>query len=456
MRDFYDPIYGRIIVPSEFLGIIDSGYFRRLQYLRQLGLCYLSFPGGNHTRFEHSLGAFHLAGLIGNSLEKSTVGIVADRTRLSYILRLAALCHDIGHGPFSHMSENVLLGLGSTVTHEDMGAAILNHELETAFSPFKKFDITPKLIGCLLTHSSTSDPMATCAMDLVSSDLDVDRLDYLQRDSHYAGYKHSISASPANLEEVWKLIRCNNTYYLELTKNEGVKFAEIILFLRRNNYQRIVFDSKHMSATGMFEKALQYAFLSDSVFGKLLKDIVEIRMDWTDKEQVTNFLPMLLKIYGLMDYEALKQIEDADPNSRRLINGIRKGVIFRSLGKRWRWNNLHYLLKHKLMTLKNPKLSFNFRRGFENFLATSSGVDEYHIVAHIPDIRLTKPLLLGVESGGTLGDNSDLGKFLHDDFLRQYVIEIFIDPSVDDTSKKQIYNAAKEIIESGYLDKIGE
>ena len=137
--EFYEPLYGRIPVPPEYEGIIDSKYFRRLQYLRQLGLCYLSFPGGNHTRFEHSLGAFHLAGIVAERIMRSGVGSIDDRVRLGHIIRLACLCHDIGHGPMSHMSENVLLGLGAKLSHEEVGASIVSDGLEGALSPFDRF-----------------------------------------------------------------------------------------------------------------------------------------------------------------------------------------------------------------------------------------------------------------------------------------------------------------------------
>jgi HD superfamily phosphohydrolase len=450
VKDFYDPIYGRIIVPSEYATIVDAAVFRRLQYLRQLGLCYLSFPGGNHTRFEHSLGAFHLASLIGAALEKSTVGSVHERKRLTHMLQLSALCHDIGHGPFSHMSENVLLGLGASVTHEEMGAAILNYYLRDAFRPFNDLGISSELIGSLLTHSPHSDPMATCAMDLVSSDLDVDRLDYLQRDAHYAGYRPGITSAAAELEDVWSLTLCNHTFYLELTEF-GVRYAEGVLFLRRNNYQRIVFDSRHMSATGMFEKALYYSYNTTGSFGQMLQSAVTTQMDWSNLDQVKSVLPTLEKVYQMVDYEALKRIEESHGDARYLISRIRRGNLYHSL-RRWGWDKLHYLLKHRLMSHKKVGQAFKFRRGIEKFLSRAARINVKHITVHIPDVRLPKPLLLGVQGGGTITDNSEVGHFLHNDFLRQYVIEVFIDPQVDEKARSVVLNMSAELFEQGHVD----
>jgi len=450
VTDFYDPLYGQIVIPPPYMPIVDSPAFRRLQYLRQLGLCYLSFPGGNHTRFEHSLGAFHLAGFIGQTFEKSKVIDAYERNRLVHMLRLAALCHDIGHGPFSHMSENVLLGLGASVTHEEMGAAVLIHHLSYAFEPFKDFNITPELIGSLITHTPTSDRMAGWVADLISSDFDVDRLDYLQRDAHYAGYRHNISINPAELEDVWNLNLSNRSFYPELTE-DGVRYAEGVLLLRRVNYQRIVFESRHMSATGMFEKALYFAFQSLTHFGNLLRTIVATHVDWKAPKEVKDTLPTLLEVYGMVDYEALKRIEESHSDARYLITRIRRGSLFNSLA-RWSWVKLHYLVKHRLMALKGASQNFQFRRGLEIFLARTAGVDSKHVIVRVPEIRLPKPLLLGVQGGGTLTDNSELGRFLHDDFLRQYAVEIFIDPQVDERTRSVVLNTAVNVFERGFLE----
>ena len=166
-----DPVYGFIDIsyPLSF-DIIEHPYFQRLRHIKQLGLTYLVYPGANHSRFQHALGAMHLIELAIDVLRAKGHHISIEEAEAA---SAAILLHDIGHGPFSHSLEYSLI-LG--VDHETIGKSImldlngqLNGRLEMAMQIFdgtyhKKF-----------LHQ------------LVSSQLDVDRLDYLRRDSFFTG-----------------------------------------------------------------------------------------------------------------------------------------------------------------------------------------------------------------------------------------------------------------------------
>jgi HD superfamily phosphohydrolase len=445
---FYDPLYGKIEIPEFYHGIINSRFFRRLQYLRQLGLCYLAFPGGNHTRFEHSIGTFHLADLVSKGFLKSQIASNSELERLGHIIRIAALCHDLGHGPFSHMSENVLIGLGASISHEEIGAAIITHFLGDKLKPFSDFGITGKLIGSIITKGSYDDKLFFCARDLISSDLDLDRLDYLQRDSHYAGYGSPTMKFVGEIENIWQLNLIGQEYVIELT-NSGVTFAEKILFLRRNNYQMIIFDSKHMSATGMFEKALNAALKSESDFSDSLNKLINTKMNWSNKKSIDNYFEFIWGIYGMVDYEGLKKIEESCEEARYLIYMIRHGKIFDSI-QRTPWNLLHYSFKVNILSYKKSGDLFIYKRNLEQYLAGHSQTEDRHIVIHIPEIKLPKPLLFGVEGGKTLEEKTELGRFLHNDFLRQYAVEVFIDSHVDEYTKKSIKKLAEKILREGH------
>lgn len=425
----YDPLYGQIEIDSEYVPIVNSVYFRRLQHLRQLGLCYLSFPGGNHTRFEHSLGAFHLASLLEEIVDESSAVSKEEGRRLVALLRLGALCHDLGHGPFSHMTENVLSGLGSRISHEEVGAAIVAHHLERELEPFSSIGISPLLIGQLITKSA-EDPFLECATELVSSDLDLDRLDYLHRDSHYSGQYMSWFSPRMNLAGVWELRRHGDALRFELT-DEGIHYAEKMLFLRRNNYQNVVFESRHMCVTGMFEKAVQAIADTDLEFGHRVRAVAGQLMNWADKDSVREAFPEIWKLYGLVDYQAFDLLSRSKlPTLRQLVHRIRLGDCYPSV-KRVSWHELHYLSKQLILNLKTEAQAFSLRRTIEKELARSCrGVQPISILCHLPRFSVPRPLSLGTIRGDLLEYESALGRFLIEDVKHHYRVELFLDQSI--------------------------
>ena len=110
-KQIKDPVHGYIEVPDELIPLLDSPLLQRLHYIRQLGFAYLVYPGANHTRFEHSLGAMSLADKVCR-----TVGLEEDERLM---VCSAALLHDIGHGPYSHASERIRLEFGE-FSHDDI------------------------------------------------------------------------------------------------------------------------------------------------------------------------------------------------------------------------------------------------------------------------------------------------------------------------------------------------
>lgn len=163
-----DPIHGYIPAEPAVLTVLDTPAVQRLRRVHQLGTANLVYPGANHTRFEHSLGACHLGGLAAASLG------LGDEETLD--VRLALLLHDVGHGPFSHLSEPAMrrtLGLG----HKDVSIRLVEGELRGAV---EQAGGSVERIGALIDGRGELGA-------LVSGDLDLDRMDYLVRDSHYTG-----------------------------------------------------------------------------------------------------------------------------------------------------------------------------------------------------------------------------------------------------------------------------
>ncbi|MBZ4394405.1 MULTISPECIES: HD domain-containing protein [unclassified Myxococcus] len=210
-----DPIHGTIPVSDAEKAVIDSRHYQRLRYVRQLGFGDLAFPGATHTRHIHSLGAMHVAARVFAAVASRSTLPDDVRERFSTAVRLAVLCHDLGHMPLSHASERIapkrsLLRLpgwldsaaeGEQATHEDYTAKIL---LDSSLTPiiereFGRLGITPMAAVALITGARPpKDPgftwqgvdWAPLLRAIVSGELDADRMDYLLRDSFYTGVNY--------------------------------------------------------------------------------------------------------------------------------------------------------------------------------------------------------------------------------------------------------------------------
>ena len=176
-----DSIYGYVGVSKTELGIIDTEAFRRLHRIKQLSNSDLVYPTATHTRLEHSLGAMHMAGRMCDHL-----GVDEDLKRLA---RMAALLHDIGHGPFSHTFEEIMekVNPGITDTHERIGRMIIENDDEIKELLGDTRHTVSKILG-----GSKEDDEHSIISDIVSSNLDADKLDYFARDSYNLGVKYGV------------------------------------------------------------------------------------------------------------------------------------------------------------------------------------------------------------------------------------------------------------------------
>ncbi|HEY8935602.1 MAG TPA: HD domain-containing protein, partial [Cyclobacteriaceae bacterium] len=166
-----DPVYGFITIKSELLfDIISHRWFQRLRHIKQLGLTDFVYPGAIHTRFQHALGAMHLMGIVLDNLRNKGVEIDDHEYEASQI---AILLHDIGHGPFSHTLESSLL---PEIHHESL-SYMLMQELNVAFNG--ELELALRIFRNSYHRKFFHQ--------LVSSQLDIDRLDYLKRDCFFTG-----------------------------------------------------------------------------------------------------------------------------------------------------------------------------------------------------------------------------------------------------------------------------
>ena len=177
-----DPVYGYVYITEDERKIIDSYPFQRLRRLRQLSGAEYVYPGANHTRFEHSVGVMHLAKLLTGNPQISEA-LSEDEAQM---VRVAALLHDVGHGPFSHIFEHLLVKFMDK-THEDMTVWVVeNSELSDVISGL---GYEPKTVSRLAVGSLNKSGKAFLDQ-IISSGVDVDKLDFIVRDTHHTGAKY--------------------------------------------------------------------------------------------------------------------------------------------------------------------------------------------------------------------------------------------------------------------------
>ncbi len=183
-----DPIHGFIRTDALESALLKSRPMQRLRFVRQLGLTFLVFPGAEHSRFSHVLGTMHLAGRVYDALAAKSDGLLDPDTRAPArrLVRVAALLHDIGHAPFSHTAEDLF---DEPIDHETMSCRLLETpELGTVFSRLGD-GIEPAAVARLLRKEG-ADESERLLSEIVSGELDVDKMDYLLRDSLYCGVRY--------------------------------------------------------------------------------------------------------------------------------------------------------------------------------------------------------------------------------------------------------------------------
>lgn len=230
-----DPVYGFISIPTDLIfDLIEHPYFQRLRYIKQVGMTHLVYPGALHTRFHHALGAMHLMGTAIETLR--TKGQIISEEEEEAVT-IAILLHDIGHGPFSHALEEIVV---EGISHEDISTMIMqrlnkqfNGRLEMAIEIFE--DTYPRKF----LHQ------------LVSSQLDMDRMDYLNRDSFFTGVSEGVISSD-------RIIKMLNVVNDEIVVEEkGIYSIEKFLIARRLMYWQVYLHKTVVSGEQLLVKILR-------------------------------------------------------------------------------------------------------------------------------------------------------------------------------------------------------
>ena len=271
-----DPVFGFIEIPNEFIyDIIQHSYFQRLHRIKQLGLSSFVYPGAQHTRMQHSLGAMHLMGEAITQIRKAGHEITPSEAEA---VRTCILLHDIGHGPFSHALEHSLV---KGISHEEI-SLLMMQEINKKFAG--RLDITLEIF--------TNQYHKKFLHQLVSGQLDMDRLDYLSRDSFFSGVvEGNIGAA--------RIIKMLNIYNDQLVvEAKGIYSIEKFLVARRLMYWQVYLHKTSVAAelmlVNILKRAKEIALQGYDLFGSpalkyFLYNQIEINSFKNSKEALENF-----------------------------------------------------------------------------------------------------------------------------------------------------------------------
>lgn len=301
-----DPIYGFITIDHPLLfDIINHPWYQRLRRIYQMALAQMVYPGAVHTRLHHSLGAYHLISLGINELKHKTVDINQEE---EVAAKAAILLHDIGHGPFSHALENVLV---PGVHHETIGLQImqkLNEELDgklsTAISIFN--NNYPKQF----LHQ------------LISGQLDVDRMDYLTRDSFFTG----VSEGVIGYDRILKMLAVHEGQLMVEAK--GLYSVEKFLVARRQMYWQVYLHKTVLAAEKMIVKIIERA---REIFSYDLKLNAALDYFFESFSEMNN--EALEKFCLLDDYDVMFAVKKWSNHPDKILSTLCKSLLNRRLYK---------------------------------------------------------------------------------------------------------------------------
>jgi uncharacterized protein len=313
LKIFNDPVYGFVHIPFEIIyDLIEHPYFQRLRRIKQLGMTHLVYPGALHTRFHHALGAMHLMGQAIEIIRAKGHDITDEEAEA---VTVAILLHDIGHGPFSHALEHSIV---DGITHEDISALFMDRLN-------KEFDGRLTLALKIFRNNYEKKFLH----QLVSSQLDVDRLDYLKRDSFFTGVSEGVISSD-------RIIKMFNVVDDKLVvESKAIYSIEKFIIARRLMYWQVYLHKTVLSAEHLLVKILKRA-----------KELAEkqeelfctpsLRMFLYNKFSLKDFLSdekVLEKFARLDDFDIFTSIKVWVDHPDKILSALCRNMVNRHLLK---------------------------------------------------------------------------------------------------------------------------
>lgn len=310
---FNDPVYGFVTIPYGIIfTLIEHPYFQRLRHIKQVSLTHYVYPGALHTRFHHALGAFHLMSQVIEALRNKSVDISDEEAEA---VSIAILLHDIGHGPFSHTLEHTLIN----VHHEEISQLFMEQLNE-------EFD--GKLTLAIRIFKDEYEKKFL--HQLVSGQLDMDRMDYLNRDSYFTG----VSEGVIGYDRIIKMLDVKDGELV--VEEKGIYSIEKFLIARRLMYWQVYLHKTVLSAEQMLIRMLQRAkwLIRQGVFVNVSKQLAYfLYQDFTETDFRTNRSQLLHHFSLLDDNDIFSDAKSMMQHSDRLLAFIATGIVTRQLFK---------------------------------------------------------------------------------------------------------------------------
>jgi uncharacterized protein len=252
-----DPLWNNIRVDELTLSLVDTEVFQRLRYVRQLGLAYLVYPGATHTRFEHALGAYHLA--------RNTLALLAESGNKidgeeQSIVRAAALLHDVGHYPFSHALEEI-----GQLHHEDVARPLITTGSVARILEKEIGGSAPKRVFELIRGTSKSK-----LQGLISGSLDLDKIEYLKRDAFMCGVPYGEIDVHRLTQSMLILADPETSAQTIGIREKGLSALESLLFAKYQMYRNVYWHHAVRSATAMYKRLVEDALRVGAIDPELL------------------------------------------------------------------------------------------------------------------------------------------------------------------------------------------
>jgi hypothetical protein len=296
-----DPVYGFVTIDDGLiLQLIAHPYYQRLRRIHQMAMAHLVYPGAVHTRLHHSLGAYHLMRLALQELTSKGIDITPAEQQAA---KIAILLHDIGHGPFSHALEHVL---AEGMHHEEISLIIIK-ELNQQFEG--KLQMALDIF--------TNEYPKKFLHQLVSGQLDVDRMDYLTRDSFFTG----VIEGAIGYDRILKMLTVKNGELM--VEEKGIYSIEKFLVARRHMYWQVYLHKTVLSAEQMLKRIIKRAKLVKAQCHEPLNSFINQPL-----EQIT-----IEQFCSIDDHDVLVAIKNWCSHPDKVLSLLCKGIIDRNLLK---------------------------------------------------------------------------------------------------------------------------
>lgn len=311
LKIFNDPIYGFITIPNALIyDLIQHPYFQRLRRITQMGLSYLVYPGANHTRFHHALGCMHLMQKAVDVLRFKEVSISEEEENALYI---AILLHDIGHGPFSHAMEKSIV---EDVHHEEISLLFMR-QLNVEFKG--QLSLAIKIFE--------GDYHRKFMLQLISSQLDMDRMDYLKRDSFYSG----VAEGNVNSERLIQMMNVEDDFLV--IEEKGIYSVEKFLMSRRLMYWQAYLHKTSLVGELILTKILKRA-KELTLKGNVLPCSEPLQFFMQNKVVLESFDTETLDLFSqLDDFDVISALKAWQRNDDFILSSLSKMIINRDLLK---------------------------------------------------------------------------------------------------------------------------